>query len=105
VEVPKLVGMTTRAATNVLADQGLHWRITHKTTSRSALGSVISQSKPAGGDVRPGATITLVVAKARFHDLGPGFYDTRNNADRTKRNHVRQLQALGYKVTLKPATT
>jgi hypothetical protein len=51
--------------------------------------------------VRPGATITLVVAKARFHDLGPGFYDTRNNADRTKRNHVRQLQALGYKVTLK----
>jgi beta-lactam-binding protein with PASTA domain len=69
------------------------------------LGSVISQSKPAGGDVRPGATITLVVAKARFHDLGPGFYDTRNNADRTKRNHVRQLQALGYKVTLKPAAT
>jgi transposase len=42
---------------------------------------------------------------ARFHDLGPGFYDTRNNADRTKRNHVRQLQALGYKVTLEPAAT
>ena len=40
---------------------------------------------------------------ARFHDLGPGFYDTRNNADRTKRNHIRQLQALGYKVTLEPA--
>ena len=42
---------------------------------------------------------------ARFHDLGPGFYDTRNNADRTKRNHIRQLQALGYKVTLEPAAT
>jgi transposase len=42
---------------------------------------------------------------ARFHDLDPGFYDTRNNADRTKRNHVRQLQALGYKVTLEPAAT
>jgi transposase len=40
---------------------------------------------------------------ARFHDLGPGFYDTRSNADRAKRNHVRQLQALGYKVTLEPA--
>ena len=39
---------------------------------------------------------------ARFHDLGPGFYDTRSNADRTKRNHIRQLQALGYKVTLEP---
>jgi transposase len=40
---------------------------------------------------------------ARFHDLGPGFYDTRVNAERSKRNHVRQLEALGYKVTLQPA--
>jgi transposase len=40
---------------------------------------------------------------ARFHDLGPGFYDTHSNADRAKRNHVRQLQALGDKVTLEPA--
>jgi transposase len=40
---------------------------------------------------------------ARFCDLGPGFYDTRNNADRAKRNHIRQLEALGYKVTLQPA--
>jgi transposase len=40
---------------------------------------------------------------ARFHDLGAGFYDTRINAERTKRNHIRQLEALGYKVTLEPA--
>ena len=40
---------------------------------------------------------------ARFHDLGSGFYDTRVNADRAKRNHIRQLEALGYKVTLEPA--
>jgi transposase len=40
---------------------------------------------------------------ARYHDLGPGFYDTHTNAARTKRNHVRQLEALGYKVTLEPA--
>jgi transposase len=39
---------------------------------------------------------------ARFHDLGPGFYDTRIDADRRKRNHVRQLEALGYTVTLQP---
>jgi transposase len=31
------------------------------------------------------------------------FYDTRINAERAKRNHVRQLEALGYKVTLEPA--
>jgi transposase len=41
--------------------------------------------------------------QARFHDLGPGFYDTRIDADRKKRNHIRQLEALGYKVTLQPA--
>ena len=40
---------------------------------------------------------------ARFQDLGAGFYDTRLNAERAKRNHVRQLEALGYKVTLEPA--
>jgi transposase len=40
---------------------------------------------------------------ARFHDLGPGFYDTRIDAERRKRNHVRQLEALGYTVTLQPA--
>ncbi len=39
----------------------------------------------------------------RFHDLGPGFYDTRIDGDRKKRNHIRQLEALGYKVTLQPA--
>jgi transposase len=40
---------------------------------------------------------------ARFHDLGPGFYDTRIDAERKKRNHIRQLEALAYKVTLQPA--
>jgi transposase len=40
---------------------------------------------------------------ARFHDLGAGFYDTHINAERRKRNHIRQLEALGYKVTLQPA--
>ena len=45
----------------------------------------------------------LADPNARFCDLGAGFSDTRINADRAKRNHVRQLQALGYKVTLEPA--
>src|SRR5215217_6557041 len=40
---------------------------------------------------------------ARYHDLGAGFYDTRINPERAKRNHIRQLEALGYKVTLEPA--
>jgi transposase len=40
---------------------------------------------------------------ARFHDLGSGFYAARIDPERRKRNHVRQLEALGYKVTLEPA--
>ena len=40
---------------------------------------------------------------ARFHDLGAGFYHTRINPERAKRNHIRQLEALGYQVTLQPA--
>jgi transposase len=40
---------------------------------------------------------------ARFHDLGPGYHATRIDPERHKRSHIRQLQALGYKVTLEPA--
>ena len=40
---------------------------------------------------------------AHFEDLGPGYYDARAGASRARRNHVRQLEALGYKVTLEPA--
>jgi len=41
--------------------------------------------------------------EARYHDLGPDFYDNRIGPDRKKRNHIRQLEALGFKVTLQPA--
>ena len=41
--------------------------------------------------------------EARYQDLGSAFYDTRIGPERKKRNHVRQLEALGYKVTLEPA--
>lgn len=41
--------------------------------------------------------------EARFVDLGADFYDTRIGPDAKKRNHIRQLEALGYKVTLEPA--
>src|SRR5262249_40599649 len=41
--------------------------------------------------------------QARYQDLGPDFYDTHTSTSRKIRTHVRQLQALGYKVTLEPA--
>jgi transposase len=45
----------------------------------------------------------LAQPAARYADLGPGFYDDRISHSRKTRNHVRQLEALGYKVTLQPA--
>jgi transposase len=39
----------------------------------------------------------------RFVDLGSGYYESHVNQNRRTRNHVRELQALGYKVTLGPA--
>jgi transposase len=38
-----------------------------------------------------------------YAELGSDFYDTRINPARRKRNHIRQLEALGYRVTLEPA--
>jgi transposase len=40
---------------------------------------------------------------ARFHDLGADFYTSRIDTDRKTRTHIRQLQALGFIVTLTPA--
>ena len=40
---------------------------------------------------------------ARFTDLGYGYYQARTDADRKLRNHIRQIQALGFTVTLTSA--
>jgi transposase len=40
---------------------------------------------------------------ARFTDPGSDLYRTRINPERRKHNHIHQLEALGYKVTLEPA--
>ena len=40
---------------------------------------------------------------ARYTDLGSDFYATRISPERRKRGHIRQLEALGYKVTIEPA--
>jgi len=40
---------------------------------------------------------------ARFHDLGPDYHTTRIDTTRKIRNHISQLTAMGYRVTLEPA--
>src|SRR6266704_2842024 len=40
---------------------------------------------------------------ARYHDLGAGYHASRIDKAKKTRNHIRQLQALGFTVTLTPA--
>ncbi len=40
---------------------------------------------------------------SRYADPGPEFFNQRLHPERRKHNHIRQLEALGYKVTLEPA--
>jgi transposase len=40
---------------------------------------------------------------AYFIDFGSDFYDKHIDTERKKRAHLRQLEALGYRVTLEPA--
>ena len=40
---------------------------------------------------------------SRYQDLGAHHYDRHVNTLTKKRNHIRQLEALGYRVTLQPA--
>ncbi|WKN61367.1 transposase [Rhodococcus opacus] len=40
----------------------------------------------------------LADPSARFHDLGPEYHTIRRQSERTIRNHVAQLAALGYHV-------
>jgi transposase len=40
---------------------------------------------------------------ARFTDLGPGYYQARLDTSRRLRNHIQQIQALGFEVTITKA--
>jgi transposase len=41
---------------------------------------------------------------ARFHDLGPDYYLSRVNKEMKVRNHIRQIEALGFTVSVAPAS-
>ena len=45
----------------------------------------------------------LAEPDTRYHDLGADHYDQHVNTASKRRNHIRQLEALGYHVTLEPA--
>lgn len=59
--------------------------------------------------VAVGRSILIIVwhllsdPQARYRDLGSDFYDSRRSTTAKTRQHVRGLEALGYKVTIEPA--
>ena len=54
-----------------------------------------------GGDVPAHPRLAPARRPAvRFRELGAGYYPSRIDTDRKTRNHVRQLEALGYTVAL-----
>ncbi|MDV7246592.1 MULTISPECIES: transposase [Rhodococcus] len=45
----------------------------------------------------------LIDANVRFHDLGADYHTRHIDTERKLRNHIAQLAALGYRVTVAPA--
>jgi transposase len=45
----------------------------------------------------------ILTTHTDYHDLGAHWFVQRHNPDRQRDHHIRQLQALGYNVTLRPA--
>jgi len=45
----------------------------------------------------------LASRTARFCELGASYYANRIDKDKKARGHIRQLEALGFTVTLAPA--
>jgi transposase len=70
---------------------------------------IARRSGPKKAIVAVGRSILVIVwhllsdPDARFHDLGADFYPQHTNTQRRIRNHISQLTALGYRVTLEPA--
>ena len=106
IPAPKYVAHTrftnTRAVSG-LSFEAIRWAISAKEPLEVAGGGTKRAIVAVGRSILVIVWHLLSDPDARFHDLGPGFYDTRIDAERKKRNHIRQLEALGYKVTLQPA--
>jgi hypothetical protein len=74
-----------------------------RTTVACGLVVVPAASSPSAAPSRSFVWHLLSDPDTHFHDLGPDYYDSHTDIERRKRNHLRQLQALGYTVTLQPA--
>jgi eukaryotic-like serine/threonine-protein kinase len=89
--VPQVTGLSRADAEAQLDDAGLTANVSEKESSKDP-GTVLSQDPPAGTTVDKGATVSLVVAKAR-----PQVPDV-TTGNPAVADAQKKLQAAGYKV-------
>lgn len=70
--VPDVVGLSTTAATERLAQRGYTVVVRGRVSTSAQLGTVLSQTPPAGAELDRGSTVTIVVAR------GPSTVDVPN---------------------------
>ena len=89
---------------------GRHRRRRHHHLPRRAVPAAIARRRGgAKAQVAVARSILVIIwhlladPAARYTDLGPGHYETKIDKNRKARSHIRQLEALGYTVTLTQA--
>ena len=90
-----LIGVVSAARTDTFLGERYR-RIARRRGKKRAIVAV-------GRSILVAIWALLSDEQAQFVDLGPHFYAARTNPSRKVRQHVRELQALGYSVTLNPA--
>ncbi len=89
VKVPVLVEMQRRGAVQQIRSRGLTPSVSEEETSNAAPGEVIRQSPSAGTKVEEGATVSIVVAKAKQQSKVP------NVIGKERREAVELVRAAG----------
>jgi beta-lactam-binding protein with PASTA domain len=92
VNVPDVVGKDVDEARSLLTGAGLKVTTKDDTGSTEDPGTVTAQSPKAGSKLRPGATITLTVAKA---------IEVPDLAGKTEQEASRTLQRAGFEVRVR----
>lgn len=90
-KVPNVVGLSTTAATEQLARRGYSAIVRGRVSSGAQVGTVLSQSPPAGTKLDRGSRVTIIVAR------GPSTVDVPNVVGLPVDQAFVRLQSAGLK--------
>ena len=97
-EMSDVKGKDGQEAKELLENQGLIVRITYSASNSVSENCVISQSVPAGSDVRHGEVVTLEISS------GEKLVKVSNVVGKTQSEAVNELESKGFKVSVKENT-